>query len=172
MHGYFTTLPSPVGVLLLTSDGRALTGLYLGENAGEPVGGLEVGWQRSEEPFRVAIEQLNDYFSGRRREFDVPLAATGTGFQQRVWAALATIPFGETRSYGDIARSLGQPGASRAVGLANGQNPISIIVPCHRVIGANGTLTGYGGGLERKRWLLEHEGALAGQPSLSLAMGH
>ncbi|MFN0130419.1 MAG: methylated-DNA--[protein]-cysteine S-methyltransferase [Verrucomicrobiales bacterium] len=169
MDRYFTTLPSPVGALLLTSDGRALTGLYLEEHAGEPVGGPEVGWKRSGEPFLVAIEQLNEYFAGRRREFDVPLAAAGTDFQQRVWAALATIPFGETRSYGDIARSLGQPGASRAVGLANGQNPISIIVPCHRVIGANGTLTGYGGGLERKRWLLEHEGALAGQSLLSLA---
>ena len=101
--------------------------------------------------------QLQAYFAGELRDFELPLAAEGTPFQQRVWRALCDIPYGETISYGELARRIGQPTASRAVGLANGQNPISIVVPCHRVIGANGSLTGYGGGLARKRWLLAHE---------------
>jgi methylated-DNA-[protein]-cysteine S-methyltransferase len=101
---------------------------------------------------------LAEYFSGSRRDFDIPLSLHGTVFQLRVWRTLTQIPYGETCSYGDLARRLDNPGASRAVGLANGRNPISVIVPCHRVIGANGSLTGYGGGLERKRWLLAHEG--------------
>lgn len=110
----------------------------------------------------LAARQLDEYFAGERREFDLPLAPRGTGFQERVWRALLAIPFGVTRSYGELARTIGRPSASRAVGAANGKNPIAIIVPCHRVIGANGTLTGYGGGLPIKRWLLEHEAKLAG----------
>ncbi|HKK23463.1 MAG TPA: methylated-DNA--[protein]-cysteine S-methyltransferase [Pseudohaliea sp.] len=105
-----------------------------------------------------AAAQLRDYFAGRRRAFDLPLASAGTAFQEAVWAALGAIPFGETRSYGDIARALDRPRAVRAVGAANGRNPLPIVVPCHRVIGADGSLTGYAGGMARKRWLLELEG--------------
>ena len=115
------------------------------------------GWERDDEAFPDAVEQLAAYFAGDRTEFDLELDLVGTQFQRRVWAALLTIPYGETRSYGEIARQIGSPGAFRAVGLANGHNPIGIIVPCHRVIGANGSLTGYGGGLDRKRALLEME---------------
>jgi methylated-DNA-[protein]-cysteine S-methyltransferase len=104
-------------------------------------------------------EQLAEYFAGERREFDLPLAARGTGFQEIVWRALLAIPFGETCSYGEIAKAIGRPSASRAVGAANGRNPISIIIPCHRVIGSTGELTGYGGGMDNKRWLLDHERA-------------
>jgi methylated-DNA-[protein]-cysteine S-methyltransferase len=105
----------------------------------------------------MTVAQLAEYFAGARRTFNLPLALRGTPFQERVWKMLTEIGFGETWSYGELAKRIGNPQASRAVGLANGANPISIIVPCHRVIGANGTLTGYGGGLERKRWLLSHE---------------
>jgi methylated-DNA-[protein]-cysteine S-methyltransferase len=109
-------------------------------------------------PLAATVVQLNEYFNGGRREFDLPLYFEGTTFQRRVWQELTEIPYGETWSYGQLARRIGKPSASRAVGLANGRNPISILVPCHRVIGADGSLTGYGGGLERKRWLLAHEG--------------
>ena len=111
-------------------------------------------WVRDDDAFDDVRTQLEEYFAGRRREFDLPLHPIGTAFQQRVWAALLDIPYGETTSYGKTAAAIGAPTASRAVGLANGQNPIPIIVPCHRVIGANGSLTGYGGGLDAKRWLL------------------
>jgi methylated-DNA-[protein]-cysteine S-methyltransferase len=160
MTRFFTVVDSPIGELMLTSDGAALTGLWLEEHAGRAVAGPADGWKRDASAFREAVAQVRAYVAGELRVFSLPLAAEGTAFQRRVWAALAEIPFGETRSYGEIAGRIGQPGAARAVGLANGSNPISIVVPCHRVIGANGTLTGYGGGLERKRWLLEHEGAL------------
>ena len=109
-------------------------------------------------PLPEAVRQLRDYFAGSRREFDLPLRLAGTDFQRRVWGGLTEIRYGETWSYGQLAKRIGNPKASRAVGLANGRNPISILVPCHRVIGADGSLTGYGGGLERKRWLLAHEG--------------
>jgi len=109
---------------------------------------------------RVAT-QLTEYFAGERRQFDLPVAPRGSGFQERVWRALVAIPFAETRSYGELARSIGRPSASRAVGSANSKNPISIIVPCHRVIAANGELTGYAGGMAAKRWLLDHERRLA-----------
>jgi methylated-DNA-[protein]-cysteine S-methyltransferase len=109
-------------------------------------------------PLPAAARQLKEYFAGKRREFALPLRLDGTEFQQRVWGELTKIPFGETRSYGQLAKRLNNPNGSRAVGLANGRNPIAIIVPCHRVIGADGSLTGYGGGLPRKRWLLAHEG--------------
>ena len=105
-----------------------------------------------------AVAQLSAYFAGRRRNFDLPLAPRGTPFQTTVWAQLQLIPFGETCAYGDIARRLDNPKAVRAVGAANGRNPIAVIIPCHRVIGNNGTLTGYAGGLDRKAWLLQHEG--------------
>jgi methylated-DNA-[protein]-cysteine S-methyltransferase len=125
-------------------------------------------WQAAEEPFADVSRQLAEYFAGRRTVFDVPLAISGSPFQRRVWRALQDIPYGETISYGELARRIGVPSASRAVGVANGHNPISVIVPCHRVIGADGSLTGYGGGLERKRVLLELE---AGVQSLDNAPG-
>ena len=150
---FFTSLVSPIGEILLTSDGTALTGLFMESHRG----GWEQPapeWRRSGEPFTVVGEQLAAYFAGELTTFDVPLNAHGTPFQQRVWSALLTIPYGETVSYLEIARRIGDAKAVRAVGTANGRNPISIIVPCHRVIGASGALTGYGGGIERKRALL------------------
>lgn len=150
--------PSPIGELLLTGDGTSLQGLYMESHAVWPE--KQPDWIWDEAPFKPALAQLADYFERRRTAFDLPLAPQGTAFQQRVWAALLAIPHGVTISYGELASRLGDRNASRAVGLANGRNPISIIVPCHRVIGANGHLTGYGGGLDRKEWLLRHEGAL------------
>jgi methylated-DNA-[protein]-cysteine S-methyltransferase len=149
---YYTALSSPIGELLLASDGRALTGLHMAPF--EPLS----GWHRDERPFRDVVAQLSAYFSGARKVFDVMHEAVGTPFQRRVWKALLHIPYGETISYGELARRIGNPRAVRAVGRANGANPIAVIVPCHRVIGANGTLTGYGGGLERKAKLLALEG--------------
>lgn len=119
------------------------------------------GWEPADTAFAAAVDQLEEYFAGQRTEFELELEMAGTPFQRRVWSALMTIPYGQTRSYGEIAMQLDAPGASRAVGLANGRNPIAIIVPCHRVIGANGKLTGYGGGLSRKRALLDLETAKA-----------
>ncbi|MGQ0618512.1 MAG: methylated-DNA--[protein]-cysteine S-methyltransferase [Panacagrimonas sp.] len=145
-------MPSPIGELLLVGEGDALVGLYMIERKNDPALGL-----CDDARLSVARQQLEAYFAGRRTSFELELRPMGTDFQRKVWAALREIPFGETISYGELARRIGQPSASRAVGLANGQNPISIIVPCHRVIGANGSLTGYGGGIERKRWLLAHE---------------
>ena len=146
----YDILDSPIGPLLLIGDGRALTGLRMDASP-------EPGWRREPGAFAVAREQLRAYFARERTEFDLPLAPHGTPFQLAVWQALTEIPYGETASYGEIAARLGRPSASRAVGAANGRNPIGVIVPCHRVIGSNGTLTGYGGGLERKRMLLELE---------------
>ena len=142
---------SPIGPLLLTGDGERLTGLYMDR---PPDGG-----SRDDAAFAPVREQLEAYFSGELTRFDIPLAARGTEFQRRVWDALREIPYGETTSYGALAESIGCPDACRAVGLANGRNPISIVVPCHRVIGSYGALTGYGGGIERKRWLLDFESA-------------
>jgi len=154
----FTYIDSPIGRLLLSCDGEALTGVYM-DLPSRPPRGMD-GWMEdpNASPLPEAVRQLKEYFSGKRREFDLPLRLRGTAFQQRVWRSLTEIPYGETLSYGQLARRIGKPSASRAVGLANGRNPISILVPCHRVIGADGSLTGYGGGLERKRWLLAHEG--------------
>ena len=150
-----TTMQSPVGTLTLTAvDGR-LTGLHMDGQRHAPPESAD--WERDDAGLADVVEQLEAYFAGRRSTFDVDLDLTGTGFQRRVWAGLLEIPYGETVSYGELARRVGSPGASRAVGLANGRNPVAIIVPCHRVIGADGTLTGYGGGLERKVWLLDHE---------------
>lgn len=150
---FYTTMKTPIGEIRLLSDGRSLTGLYLGNHGPKP----DRDWQRGGGVVDKAEKQLREYFSGTRKDFDLPLAGEGTAFQKTVWKALCDIPYGETISYGELARRIGQPKAARAVGLANGSNPISIVVPCHRVIGANGTLTGYGGGLPRKKWLLEHE---------------
>lgn len=147
----YRTMDSPVGLLTLAGRAGRLQHLRMVDQTYEP---NRADWLRDDSAFADAVGQLHEYFSGGRREFDLDLEFGGTPFQQRVWTALTTIPYGETRSYGEIARQIGAPGAFRAVGLANGHNPIGIIVPCHRVIGTNGSLTGYGGGLERKRMLL------------------
>ncbi|WP_018718933.1 methylated-DNA--[protein]-cysteine S-methyltransferase [Arhodomonas aquaeolei] len=152
----YTLMDSPIGELLLAGDGYALTRLDL-RDPGDPRPDPAAGWQRDDTAFTEARAQLDAYFAGDREGFDLALAPAGTAFQRRVWDALLAIPYGETASYGDVARRLGTPGAARAVGLANNRNPIAVIIPCHRVIGADGSLTGYGGGLERKRWLLAHE---------------
>lgn len=156
---------SPIGPLRLTAiDGR-LCGLYMEDQRHAPIPTEPRG---ADEPiFRDVEEQLDGYFAGTLTDFDVPLLLEGTDFQRQVWESLREIPYGQTTSYGEIARRVGSPGASRAVGLANGRNPIAIIVPCHRVIGAAGGLTGYGGGLPRKRWLLEHEASIE-SPQLRL----
>ncbi|MEP7020272.1 MAG: methylated-DNA--[protein]-cysteine S-methyltransferase [Pseudonocardiales bacterium] len=156
----YTYIDSPIGPLLAVRDEVGLTGLYL-PNARHPVS-VAPDWERDDDAFDDVRAQLDEYFAGRRRDFDLPLHMIGTAFQQRVWTALLDIPYGETTSYGKTAAAIGAPTASRAVGLANGQNPIPIIVPCHRVVGANGSLTGYGGGLEAKRWLLALESGQAG----------
>jgi len=154
----YTYIESPIGRLLLLSDGQFLTGVYM-DLPSRPPRDMQ-GWvlDAGAEPLPEAARQLNEYFTGARREFKLPLRFHGTPFQERVWNSLTKIPYGETCSYGEQAKRIGNPQASRAVGLANGRNPIPIVVPCHRVIGANGSLTGFGGGLERKRWLLAHEG--------------
>jgi methylated-DNA-[protein]-cysteine S-methyltransferase len=153
---FYTSIDSPIGELLLLGDGNALRGLYM-QDGRKPVK-IASRWERSEAPFADVREQLQEYFAGERTTFDdLPLALDGAQFERRVWRALQDIPYGETASYGEIARRVGRPDAARAVGLANGRNPIAVIVPCHRVIGANGALVGYGGGLERKRLLLELE---------------
>jgi methylated-DNA-[protein]-cysteine S-methyltransferase len=164
----FCYVDSPIGRLLLTSDGTALTGLYTRPSKKMP---CTDGWIEGTtvRPLAAAIRQLSEYFAGARREFDLSLRLQGTAFRGRVWEELTRIPFGRTLSYAELARRIGKPGASRAVGLANGANPVSIIVPCHRVIGSDGSLTGYGGGLERKLWLLEHEGGVGRQESFALA---
>lgn len=150
----FRRVDSPVGLLTLAGvDGR-LEHLRMEDQTYEP---NRAGWEVDDSAFPDAVEQLTAYFAGTLTEFDLDLHFGGTPFQRRVWEALLTIPYGETRTYGEIALQVGSPTAFRAVGLANGRNPIGIIVPCHRVIGANGSLTGYGGGLNRKRALLDME---------------
>ena len=153
------TIWSPVGELTLVADERGLAAI-LWENDKPDRVRLGTLNEKPDHPVLVETErQLGEYFAGERRSFDVPLSFAGTDFQKRVWAALLAIPFGETRSYGEIADQLGAPGASRAVGAANGRNPISIIAPCHRVVGSNGKLTGFAGGLEAKAFLLDLEQA-------------
>jgi methylated-DNA-[protein]-cysteine S-methyltransferase len=157
----YSLLESPIGELLLTGDGESLTGIWMQSHRSE--------WKktttlrRDDASLATARAQLAAYFAGERTEFDLPLAPEGTSFQRKVWRALCDISYGETISYGELARRIGQPTAARAVGLANGSNPLPIVVPCHRVIGADGSLTGFGGGIERKRWLLEHEKKFAKQ---------
>lgn len=169
----YDIVESPVGELLLTANGDGLTGVYFAKH---PQGHRpEPGWQRASavpnsaaRTIDLAREELGAYFAGARIDFTVPLAMTGTPFQARVWTELRRIGYGETISYLELARRLGDPRAVRAVGGANGRNPVPVIVPCHRVIGADGSLTGFGGGIERKRWLLQHEGALQAPLALSL----
>ncbi len=148
---FHAILPSPLGPITLIGTVRGLAGLYLQDPP--PLGESAAHDGRLDQPIR----QLEEYLDGRRQEFDLQLDLRGTAFQLRVWSELRSIPFGQTISYGELARRVGLPNGSRAVGQANGQNPVSIVVPCHRVIGANGKLTGYGGGMERKRWLLDFE---------------
>lgn len=162
----WTMTDSPIGPLLLTADDGGLTRLYMEVRRHGP-DEVQAQWRRDDSAFTEARRQLDEYFAGERTEFDLPLNPAGTPFQLTVWKALKTIPYGEIRSYGEIAEQIGRPGAARAVGLANGRNPISIVVPCHRVIGASGALTGYGGGLERKQYLLDLETRVsAGQATL------
>jgi methylated-DNA-[protein]-cysteine S-methyltransferase len=154
----YRIIDSPIGLLTLAGDGPVLTNLRMVDQTYEP---SRADWLLDDRAFPDAVEQLDAYFAGELREFDLRLEFEGTEFQRRVWAALQTIPYGATRSYGEIAQQIGSPTAFRAVGLANGHNPIAVIVPCHRVIGANGSLTGFGGGLDRKRALLDLEMNLA-----------
>ncbi len=159
---YFSFLPSMINDLLLVSDGTALTGLFMGAHQGGPE--VLPDWIQDDSlpVLKETRKQLESFFAGELRDFQLPLSMAGTEFQMMVWEGLKAIPYGETISYGEFARRLGVPKASRAVGLANGRNPISIIVPCHRVIGANGKLTGYGGGLPRKKTLLDLEARTTG----------
>ncbi|GAB7105561.1 methylated-DNA--[protein]-cysteine S-methyltransferase [Streptomyces phaeofaciens] len=154
-----TVVDSPYGPLTLVAEDGVLCGLYMTAQRHRPP--EENFGPREDSLFAEAEEQLEAYFASELKEFTVPLRLHGTPFQRTVWAELRKIPYGETRSYGDLAEALGNPGASRAVGLANGKNPIGIIVPCHRVVGAGGSLTGYGGGLERKQRLLDFESGTA-----------
>jgi methylated-DNA-[protein]-cysteine S-methyltransferase len=164
-----TTMESPIGEITVTSLDGALTGVHMHEQRHRP--SLPPGCVRDDVALAPVVAQLDAYFAGELCDFDLPMEMAGTDFQRRVWAALCEIPYGETISYGELARWVGNPKASRAVGLANGRNPIAIVVPCHRVIGADGSLTGYGGGLDRKVWLLEHEASRrpGGQGRLDLA---
>lgn len=153
-------LPSPLGELRLLATPQGLVGVHFpSPDAAQPARAPRTEDPAAQAILRLCAQQLTEYFAGQRTTFTVPLAASGTPFQRAVWGALVTIPFGHTCSYGQLAQQLGQPTAGRAVGAANGRNPIAVIVPCHRVIGANGTLTGYAGGLAIKEWLLTHERA-------------
>jgi methylated-DNA-[protein]-cysteine S-methyltransferase len=160
---FFTTMPSPVGRLTLVGAGDDLVGLHF--DGEQPTS----GWVRDDRRLRRAVTQLDEYFAGRRTRFDLPLGPQGTPFQQAVWRALTRIPYGATASYGDIARAIGKPAASRAIGGANHRNPIAIVIPCHRVIGADGSMTGYGGGLDRKQRLLALEASVVGRASVDRA---
>lgn len=163
---YRDDIDTPIGPLLLVSDGAGLT------EVGLPVRGrlaaLPDGAKPSKSKLRAARRQFEEYFAGNRQQFELPLHPSGTPFQLEVWGALLAIPYGETVSYTDIARRIGRPRAVRAVGAANGANPLAIIVPCHRVIGSHGDLVGYGGGLPIKRWLLAHERRNAPAPIFTL----
>ena len=166
---YYSELATPIGPITIVSDGTSITAVSM--RPATDVAGSAAEWVEDDARLAECRAQLAAYFAGELREFSLPLAPRGTPFQQRVWAALRRIPFGETRSYGALAATLGRPGSARAVGAANRTNPIGIVVPCHRVIGADGTLTGYAGGIERKKYLLEHEAALAGAlPQMELGI--
>jgi methylated-DNA-[protein]-cysteine S-methyltransferase len=153
----YSHVETPIGQVLLAGRPGVLTGLFVASHERCPA--LPSAWRRDDDALAEARRQLEEYFAGTRTTFDLPLELEGTPFQVMVWSALRDIPFGETISYGELARRVARPGASRAVGAANGRNPISIVIPCHRVIGADGRLTGYGWGHERKAWLLQHERA-------------
>jgi methylated-DNA-[protein]-cysteine S-methyltransferase len=171
MTTFHTFFASPVGPLLLMSDGESLTGLHTESDKYRPQIGADWIEDHDAIPFAEVQAQLRGYFEGRLTEFDLPLNPQGTTFQMKVWKQLCGIPFGETISYAELARRIGNHKASRAVGMANSRNPISIILPCHRVIGADNSLTGYAGGLDRKRSLLEHEALVRG-PSIGDLFGH
>jgi methylated-DNA-[protein]-cysteine S-methyltransferase len=173
----YTLAQTSIGELLLVSDGQALLAVdfEMAPTATRARGGghaVRVGadWVADPAPLAGAVEQLNAYLAGELTVFDLPVALAGSGFQRQVWELLADIPYGHTTSYGRLAARLGRPSASRAVGMANGRNPIPIVLPCHRVVGASGALTGYGGGLDRKRLLLDLE-QRDGRPSLWPAGG-
>jgi methylated-DNA-[protein]-cysteine S-methyltransferase len=159
-----TVIDSPIGPLTLVADNGAIIGLYMDLQRHRPddeqLGEADLG--PLAEPLKAAAEQLDAYFAGTLTRFTLPLAPRGSEFQRRVWAALQDIPYGETQSYGELAARIGAPGAARAVGLANGRNPIAVVIPCHRVIGSQGKLTGFGGGLDRKKHLLDLEVAVSG----------
>lgn len=166
MTTYYYYYPSPIGKLLLAGDGQSLS--LLGFPEGSMARKHEPDWIEDKSRFADVIAQLDQYFSGERQDFDLTLSPQGTAFQQQVWQGLCEIPYGETWSYGQLAQHIGKPKASRAVGAANGINPIPVIIPCHRVIGANGKLTGFGGGLETKSYLLNLE-AETRSPGLNFA---
>ncbi len=157
---FYSVTESPIGPLMLTGRGEALEGLYF--STGSKARGADPDWQRDDARFADARRQLDEYFAGARRTFDLALAPHGTDFQLAVLAALQQIPYGETRTYAEIAQAVGRPRAVRAVGTANGRNPIALIIPCHRVIGSDGSLTGFGGGLDAKQTLLSHEAGHSG----------
>lgn len=167
---FFTYLDdTPVGKLLIAGDENGLRHVsFEKSHYSAPITSPGDDWERNARPFREPIRQLKAYFSGKLRAFDLPLAAEGTEFQRRVWKALCTVPYGVTASYGEVAKSVGNPAASRAVGLANGRNPIAIIVPCHRIIGSSGKLVGYGGGLHHKQTLLRLEGVASCTSAISV----
>jgi methylated-DNA-[protein]-cysteine S-methyltransferase len=161
---HMMSAPPPIGLLFLARTSKGLRYLeFMGRKslkrmiASHEEACPDATWDASLLELKAMTEQLRSYFLGTLREFEIPLDPVGSEFQVKAWKALCRIPFGATRTYGDIARAIDQPRATRAVGLANHDNPLAIVIPCHRVIGANGSLTGYGGGLNRKRWLLEHE---------------
>jgi len=160
----FTTFPSPVGTLKLVASDDGLVAILWQDDDPDRVRLTRLEERPDHPILRETVGQLGAYFAGSLKRFDLPLDFRGTDFQKQVWAALLSIPFGETRSYGQIAGQIGRPGASRAVGAANGRNPISIVAPCHRVIGSGGALTGFAGGIAAKRYLLEFEGSM--QPEL------
>lgn len=165
MTVHTTTIDSPIGPLFLAAGGDGLRAIEFRNNR-HPVRRGDDWHEGDNAILREAHRQLSEYFARRRRTFDLPLAPEGTPFQRRVWTTLATIPYGQTISYAELAARVGRPGAARAVGAANGRNPLPIVLPCHRVIGADGSLTGFGGGLPAKRFLLELEGALPPAPGL------
>jgi methylated-DNA-[protein]-cysteine S-methyltransferase len=158
----FKRFTTPLGPVLATANERGINGVYFVGQRYEIV--IESDWREDGDDavLTECARQLGEYFEGTRRDFDLPLAAAGSDFQQRVWREIARIPFGETISYAELARRAGAAGSARAAGAATGHNPLSVVVPCHRVVGSDGSLTGYAGGLERKTRLLEIEGALAG----------
>ncbi|WP_265443334.1 methylated-DNA--[protein]-cysteine S-methyltransferase [Flexivirga meconopsidis] len=156
---HLITEPTPIGPLTLVAEDDSLVGVYMASHRHQPDVDNFGALVESDALLDEVRRQLDEYFAGDRKAFDLPLRAHGTQFQQVVWQALREIPYGETWSYGQLAAHIGRPTSSRAVGLANGRNPISIVVPCHRVIGAGGSMTGYGGGIERKQWLLGLERA-------------
>jgi methylated-DNA-[protein]-cysteine S-methyltransferase len=163
----YDVVPAPIGRLIVASDGGAIAGVWMANAS--PADATWLEHRGTDAVLAEARGQLDHYFAGTLRQFTLPLAPNGTDFQRRVWRALGAIPFGTTISYAELARRVGSSAAVRAVGAANGRNPIPIIVPCHRVIGSDGSLTGFGGGLDRKRWLLQHEGALpAAQEELGI----